>query len=407
MEKNTVNFKKGKIPRSELELPTLHFVVMDQWVEVIGEKALISWLRMYTWCKRDEENTGYNLWEQAKIPTSMNKIIKKLGVGRDTFYNKILKPLWNVALIDIEEYEHSENLGLKPMNIIVYKYPQNNKSLAHQQIEIIRNYDTDYTSEAKAFTHKGGRPKNNSTEQINENNNKRGSSETELGSSEIELGSSQTELGLFSNRTRDVPNENMGMFQERTRGSSQIGHNNIFNSINNPFNSFSNIFNNLNNYLNNINNKSNQSIYENLITTLEFAKPIKIVLQKKIDRLMFDQIDLNEILITWEKENNSPAGLNEYQFADMLNTALTHAKDKIGSKGSVSNFIKAAIKKYKDDMVNGVHSKKVPIRTELIPANFDKNNDSSPVDLEELEAKRVKLNETLKQLKANSQIHTN
>src|SRR5690625_1907787 len=89
-----LTFKKGELKREELELPTLHFVVVDQWIDVIGEKALLAWLRMYSWCDRsNSNNTEQNLWEEAKIPSSINKIIKKLGVGRDTFYNKILKPL--------------------------------------------------------------------------------------------------------------------------------------------------------------------------------------------------------------------------------------------------------------------------------------------------------------------------
>lgn len=251
-----VSFKKGRIPRNELELPTLHFVVMDQWVDVIGEKALFSWLKMYTWCKRDEQDSEVNLWEQAKIPTSMNKIIKKLGVGRDTFYNKILKPLWNVGLIDIEEYQDSVNEGLKPMNVIVYKYPQNEKSLSHQPIKIIRDYNSDYHSEAKTFTKKGGRPKNKNqgNESISD-----GDIDEALKNLDEKQGSSETELGLFSNRTRVVPEQNYGMFSNGTMGSSQMEHNNIFNSINNSFNTFSNSLNNFNNLLNMLSNNFNSS----------------------------------------------------------------------------------------------------------------------------------------------------
>src|SRR5690606_2936464 len=109
----------------QLELPTLHFVVMDQWLDVIGEKALLAWLKFYTWCDRDrnkgDKPIDINLWEQSKIPSSFRQLMKRLGVGNDTFYNKIIKPLWNVGLIDIEEFEDSKNTGQKPMNIIVYK----------------------------------------------------------------------------------------------------------------------------------------------------------------------------------------------------------------------------------------------------------------------------------------------
>src|SRR5690606_14819741 len=104
-----------------------------------------------------------NLWEQSKIPSSFRQLMKRLGVGNDTFYNKIIKPLWNVGLIDIEEFEDSKNTGQKPMNIIVYKYPQNNKSLSFAELKVVRNYDTDYSSTAKSFAIKGGRPKKEKT----------------------------------------------------------------------------------------------------------------------------------------------------------------------------------------------------------------------------------------------------
>src|SRR5699024_4290729 len=80
MSSQELTFRRGKVSRNELELPTLHFVVMDQWVDVIGERALFAWLKMYTWCKRDEE-TDKNQWDEARIPTSFNQIIKRLGVG--------------------------------------------------------------------------------------------------------------------------------------------------------------------------------------------------------------------------------------------------------------------------------------------------------------------------------------
>jgi len=166
-EKRTpLNFKQGKEPRNQLELPTLHFIVTDQWTEVLSEKAIFAWLRMYSWCKRDEEIQDVNPWEQSRVPLSLAKLRKKLKVGNDTFYNQILKPLWNVGLIDIEEYTGSENKGTKPVNIIVYKYPQNKKELAYQPIKEVRDYDKDYHSQARTFAKQGGRPKKEGGSQI-------------------------------------------------------------------------------------------------------------------------------------------------------------------------------------------------------------------------------------------------
>lgn len=158
MANEKLTFKKGKTPREELELPTLHFIVADQWIDFLGDAAFKAWLKMYTFTDRKEEEEK-NKWEESKIPTSFTKLIKRLGVGRETFYKKILAPLWNVGLIDIEEYEDSEQKGTKPMNIIVYKYPQNKRELATKPLENVRNYDTDYSSDARTFGKLGGRPK--------------------------------------------------------------------------------------------------------------------------------------------------------------------------------------------------------------------------------------------------------
>ena len=160
-----VSFKEAKRSRGELELPSLHFVVVDNWIDVIGERALMAWLRMYSWCDRSDtvlnaNNISCDVWNQASIPTSLNSIIKRLGVGRSTFYNKILKPLWNVGLIDVEDFKDSKAKGVKPINIIVYKYPQNDFSLAVKPLEKVRDYDKEYSSTSKTFAKRGGRPRN-------------------------------------------------------------------------------------------------------------------------------------------------------------------------------------------------------------------------------------------------------
>src|SRR5690625_2934270 len=223
-EVQPVVFKKAKVSRNELELPTLHFIVMDQWVDLIGERALFAWLKMYTWCDRsnsDNEEDKTNLWEQAKIPTSFNKIIKKLKVGRTTFYEKILRPLWNVGLIDIEEYSDSTIKGTKPMNIIVYAYPQNNKSLSYQPLKEIRDYDKDYNSEARLIAKRKKTEDKKDTKTKNKNESQ-----------------PRTESGQGG-----VPKEDGGVYQNGTGDGTEIGHNNSLNSNNNSPNNINNIFN--------------------------------------------------------------------------------------------------------------------------------------------------------------------
>lgn len=213
-----------KTKRNELQLPILHFVVIDQWKKVIGTKAIFAWLELYTMAKRDEEVEGVNKWEEARVPMSINKLIKVFGVGRDTFYNKILKPLWNVGLIDLVEYKDSENKGTKPVNVIVYKYPQNNKELATKELVAFRDYDKDYNSEARVFAKLGGRPKSN-TENVTETKN-----ETTKNTDE--------KLQDFVGKKR--------VFRVQTRGSSIQEHNNSNNSFSNNINN--NISNNNINY---------------------------------------------------------------------------------------------------------------------------------------------------------------
>lgn len=223
---NELNLKQTKALREELELPRLHFVVVDNWIDVIGEQAFIAWLKFYSWCDRSDESNESNKWEQAKIPTSFNKLIKRLGVGRGTFYNQILKPLWNVGLIDIEEFEASQNLGQKPMNIIVYKYPNNDITLQTRPLKEVRNYDTDYKSTARTFAKQGGRPKS----------------------------SDKGDVILVPRENHPHAEIEPSQFHSSTGSGTEIEPNNMFNI---SFNSH----NDLNNKANDIDNKSNSSSF--------------------------------------------------------------------------------------------------------------------------------------------------
>jgi len=153
------------------------------------------------------------------------------------------------------------------------------------------------------------------------------------------------------------------------------------------------------------------SNFEEKIYSLDIPKPIGIVLKNKMDRLVSDEIDLNDIILSWETEKNAKEGLNEYQYADMLQTALTYAKEKIGSKGSVLNFLKAAINTYKKGMVNHPpEDKKKPARTEVLPSWFNDDDTiikmptNPPENMETLEQKKKELAETLAQLRKTRQM---
>jgi hypothetical protein len=116
-----IMYKKGKKERNELQLPTLHYIAADDWIDKLGYETFGVWLKMNTWVDRkspDRKNDN-------TIPTSLKKTWEKLGMGKKKFYQKIIRPLWNYGLIDIVEYKDSKNKGTNPMNILVYESPKN------------------------------------------------------------------------------------------------------------------------------------------------------------------------------------------------------------------------------------------------------------------------------------------
>ncbi len=141
----SVKFISGrKKTRGELRLPQLHFVACDDWMKKLGKDAFCAWLEFYTWADRSHSDR-----EADAIPNSMNSIVKKLGIGKGKFYNKIIRPLWNYGFIDLQDFEIEGNLKENPVNIIVYEYPQNDPTLATRPLIQIRDYDTEYKPEER------------------------------------------------------------------------------------------------------------------------------------------------------------------------------------------------------------------------------------------------------------------
>jgi len=134
-----------KKTRGELRLPQLHFITMDQWESEIGWKAIRAWLKLYTIADRKN-------YDDDRITNSMENIRKILGVGGQTFYEQIIKPLWNYGFINVQETMVKGNLYT---NIIVYEYPNNDPSRATMALEKIRDYDTEYTSIKREKAQKG------------------------------------------------------------------------------------------------------------------------------------------------------------------------------------------------------------------------------------------------------------
>lgn len=147
-------FIKAKKKREELLLPIQHYIVADDWLDKLGDRAFTSWLRFITWCDRKDDNR-----ENDKIPYSIEKVAERLGVTKPTLYNKVIIPLWEYGFIDLIEYEDSTRKTQKPMNIIVYPFPQNNKDLETRPLEKCRDWKKDYNSQAQIFANRRGKKK--------------------------------------------------------------------------------------------------------------------------------------------------------------------------------------------------------------------------------------------------------
>jgi hypothetical protein len=164
-------FIKGKKKREELRLPILHYVVADDWIEKLGEKAFSGWLRFHTWCDRTEEARGKSDYDI--IPYSLEKVAEKLGCSVSTLYRSYIHPLWEYGLIDLQEYSDSVRKTTKPVNIIVYDYPQNQKELETKPLEKCRDWKKDYGSKAQFFALKLHKTNPSKNERVDPSKNER------------------------------------------------------------------------------------------------------------------------------------------------------------------------------------------------------------------------------------------
>lgn len=146
--------KQGKKKRNELELPTMHFIVADDWLDKLGPSFNV-WLKLHTFVDRTDGQREYD-----RVPMSLENLYeKRLKMSKSKFY-RIIKPLWEYGLIDIIEYEKSARESQKPKNIIVYEYPLHIVERKYMPLEKLRDWSKDYDSTSKDFGKTGGRPKN-------------------------------------------------------------------------------------------------------------------------------------------------------------------------------------------------------------------------------------------------------
>lgn len=212
--------KIAEVPKEQLRLPQLHFITAMDWIDKLGETAFCAYLKLFTLADRKGKSLKT---DEAKIKDSLANVQKQLGVSKGTFYNKVIKPLWNHNLIDLETYEESKmkKNAQKPVNIVVYPYPDMKFDNMVKPLEKLRDYDNDYNSEARIHARK--KPKKTEVPTVQNLDG-------------IENGDSRENIELDT-----VQNLDGGPSKNRTGARLKFEPNNLrSNSFKNGFNSFKN-----------------------------------------------------------------------------------------------------------------------------------------------------------------------
>jgi DNA-binding Lrp family transcriptional regulator len=157
MTETTFTIQKAKKPRHQLRLPQPYFVVVDDWLDKLGEKSYLMWFKLLAKVDRTDES-------KDTVKYTQQKLAKSLGITKPTLITH-LKSLYEYGFIDYKEYQFENgNVG---ENIIVYEAPQNDEANLSKPLEKVREWEN-RTNEKFDFTKKGGRPKKEVEEQPEE-----------------------------------------------------------------------------------------------------------------------------------------------------------------------------------------------------------------------------------------------
>lgn len=145
----TTTLELGKTPREALRLPQLHFIVMDDWLDKLGEKSFCLWLKLLTKVDRtdDRKNT---------VKYSQKALAESLGMAKSTML-RLLKPLYEYGLIEYTQYTFDTNKH-SAENIVIFEMPQNNPALQFAPLQKCRSWEQ-RTEEKFNYSKRGGRPK--------------------------------------------------------------------------------------------------------------------------------------------------------------------------------------------------------------------------------------------------------
>ncbi|MGG0487242.1 hypothetical protein ABEY65_28230 [Priestia aryabhattai] len=144
-----VTVSKSVQPRSTVPMMPLTFIAMDDWVDKVGEKSFILWMKIYT---KVDRTGGF---EEKTVKYSQKSLAKSLNMSYSTML-RLLKPLYEYGLIDYIQYPTGK--GNVAENIIIHTIPQNKPELAFAPLEKCREWEQ-RTDERFNFTKQGGRPK--------------------------------------------------------------------------------------------------------------------------------------------------------------------------------------------------------------------------------------------------------
>jgi len=148
----SLRIQQGRKEREDLNLPILYYVVADDWINKLGERAFCGWLKLHSWVDRSDKRKNK---EDEVIPTSLNKLAEKFSVHKKTLYDGIIAPLWNYGLIDLIEYPLAN--GKTALNIVVYEFPKNDSKLQKKPLEKVRDYHQEWKTKEQAIGKKGGK----------------------------------------------------------------------------------------------------------------------------------------------------------------------------------------------------------------------------------------------------------
>lgn len=151
--------------RASLFLPTQRFIEVDDWANKLGERVYHLWRALHTHVNRRDKDRQNDM-----VDRSLRWCIEKLHVSKSYFYDKVLRQLWNYHMIDLVEVRVPDRFGTMQtcVNIIVYKFPQNNPNLKDKPLEKVRDYDLEYITPRRRAGTKGGRPAHKAADPVEE-----------------------------------------------------------------------------------------------------------------------------------------------------------------------------------------------------------------------------------------------